>query len=110
MLHNAVRDSVQNREDHVYDNQYNIIEPATTDADTASMKQTQGDLRIMRNALSSALGHHKYSGRSEAFGDMIRRADPTGAKQRSGLRPDQVSDAYRDAIGDRYGIGDDDDF
>ena len=59
---------------------------------------------MVRNALANALpGHrHDYGGRSSYLSDMLRRADPTGEKQRSGLRPDQISDAYHDAIGRRY--------
>ena len=76
----------------------------TSPEETAQMKEMQGKLKMVRNALASALpGHrHDYSGRSSYFGDMLRAADPTGEKQRSGLRPDQISDAYHDAIGRRY--------
>ena len=68
------------------------------------MKEMQGKLKMVRNALARALPGHKYdySGRSSSFSDMLRAADPTGEKQRSGLRPDQISDAYHDAIGRRY--------
>lgn len=84
---------------------------ATTPEETEYMREVQGKLKMARNALASALGRrHDYSGRSAAFGDMIRAADPTGEKQRSGLRPDQVSDAYHDAIGRRYDDNDDYDF
>ena len=81
----------------------------TSTEETENMREVQGKLKMIRNALASALGHN-YSGRSAAFGDMIRAADPTGEKQRSGLRPDQVSDAYHDAIGRRYDDNDDYDF
>lgn len=76
----------------------------TTPEETAQMREMQGKLKMVRNALASALPGHRYdySGRSSSFGDMLRRADPTGEKQRSGLRPDQISDEYHDAIGRRY--------
>jgi len=104
ILHNAVQKAVTYRDRNLYDDDYNVIEPYTTDEDTAHMRDVQGKLKMVRNALASALpGHrHDYSGRSSYFSDMLRRADPTGEKQRSGLRPDQISDAYHDAIGRRY--------
>jgi hypothetical protein len=76
----------------------------TSPEETAQMREMQGKLKMVRNALASALpGHrHDYSGRSSYFSDMLRAADPTGEKQRSGLRPDQISDEYHDAIGRRY--------
>jgi hypothetical protein len=81
----------------------------TTPEETEYMREVQGKLKMVRNALASALPGHRYdySGRGSSLRDMLRAADPTGEKQRSGLRPDQISDAYHDAIGRRY---DDDDF
>lgn len=78
--------------------------PETSPEETAQMREMQGKLKMVRNALARALPGHKYdySGRSSSFSDMLRRADPTGEKQRSGLRPDQISDDYHDAIGRRY--------
>ena len=76
----------------------------TTPEETAHMRDVQAKLKMARNALARSLPGHKYdySGRSASFGDMLRAADPTGEKQKSGLRPDQVSDEYHDAIGRRY--------
>lgn len=121
ILHNAAQKAVQHQEYRQGD--YGAFSTGdveayeaslgkeTTPEETAYMREVQGKLKMARNALASALGRrHDYSGRSAAFGDMIRAADPTGEKQRSGLRPDQVSDAYHDAIGNRYDDNDDYDF
>jgi hypothetical protein len=121
ILHNAVQKAVQHQEYRQGDfgafrrgdvDAYKASKgKKTTQEETAYMREVQGKLKMARNALASALGlRHKYSGRSEAFGDMIRAEDPTGEKQRSGLRPDQVSDAYHDAIGRRHDDNDDYDF
>ena len=102
MLHNAVQKAGVHDEGRWSDDGSKWLTP---DKDPVYQQNLvdQGELKIMRNALAYALGHtHSYSGRSSSFGDMIRVADPTGEKQRSGLRPDQVSDDYHDAIGRRY--------
>ena len=118
ILHNAAQKAVQHQEYRQGDfgafstgdvDAYEAsLGKATTPEETAYMREVQGKLKMARNALASALGlRHKYSGRSAGFGDMIRAEDPTGEKQRSGLRPDQVSDAYHDTIGRRHDDNDD---
>ena len=107
ILHNAVQKAVRHAEDYVDRSDshvYGVYVPGTTPEETEQMREVQGMLKMARNALASALpGHkHDYSGRGSALRDMLRAADPTGEKQRSGLRPDQVSDAYHSAIGRRY--------
>ena len=114
ILHNAAQKAVQHQEyrqgDHAAFSTGDVeayeasLGKETTPEETTYMRDVQGKLKMVRNALANALGHrHYYSGRSSAFGDMIRAADPTGEKQRSGLRPDEISDQYHDAIGRRYG-------
>lgn len=107
ILHNAAQKAVSHAEDYVDRTDshiYGVYVPGTTPEETEQMREVQGKLKMVRNALASALpGHsHDYSGRSSQLSDMLRRADPTGEKQKSGLRPDQISDAYHDAIGRRY--------
>ena len=114
ILHNAVQQAVkhsthrQGSQELMFSGDYDAYQASlgheTTPEETEYMRDVQGKLKMVRNALASALpGHsHDYSGRSSYFSDMLRAADPTGEKQRSGLRPDQVSDAYHDAIGRRY--------
>jgi hypothetical protein len=114
ILHNAAQKAVQHQEYRQGDfgafstgdvEAYEAsLGKETTPEETTYMREVQGKLKMARNAMAHALGHrHDYSGRSAAFGDMIRAADPTGEKQRSGLRPDEISDQYHDAIGKRYG-------
>jgi len=110
ILHNAAQKAVQHAQSHrdYSESRYGTFVPGTSAEDTEYMRDVQGKLKMARNALASALGlRHKYSGRSAGFGDMIRAADPTGEKQRSGLRPDQVSDIYHDTIGRRHDDNDD---
>ena len=107
ILHNAVQQAVSHHSgNRKFDHEqgYVVGTPSTSPEETAQMREMQGKLKMVRNALASALpGHrHDYSGRSSYFSDMLRKADPTGEKQRSGLRPDQISDDYHDAIGRRY--------
>ena len=106
ILHNAVQKAVQHAEPHTdySESHWGEFVPGTSAEDTEYMRDVQGKLKMVRNALASSLpGHrHDYTGRGAALRDMLRRADPTGEKQRSGLRPDQISDAYHDAIGRRY--------
>jgi hypothetical protein len=106
ILHNAVQKAVRHAEDYTdySESHFGTYVPGTSAEDTEYMRDVQGKLKMARNALASALpGHrHDYSGRGSALRDMLRAADPTGEKQRSGLRPDQVSDAYHSAIGRRY--------
>lgn len=113
ILHNAVQQAVKHQEYRQGSRELFMsgdveayqasLGKETTPEETEYMREVQGKLKMARNALASALGRrHDYSGRSAAFGDMIRAADPTGEKQRSGLRPDQISDEYHDAIGRRY--------
>ena len=121
ILHNAAQKAVQHRTLrrgdrnmlHAGDVEGFIASRGTETSaeETEQMREVQGKLKMARNALADALGlSHNYGGRSSHFSDMLRAADPTGEKQRSGLRPDQISDAYHDAIGRRYDDKDDYDF
>lgn len=107
ILHNASQKAVTHHSgNQKFDHEKMSVvgTPETTPEEMAQMKEMQGKLKMVRNALASALPGHRYDyrGRSSSFGDMLRRADPTGEKQKSGLRPDQISDEYHDAIGRRY--------
>jgi len=58
----------------------------TSPEETEFMRQEQGDLKMVRNALANLLGlDWKYSGggRREALAQRMRELDPTGARQRS---------------------------
>ena len=92
ILHNAVQQAVKHREDNRYDDDYNIIEPFTTEEDTAYMREVQGKLKLVRNALANSLGlRHRYTGGAgnrAAMSARMRELDPTGVKQRSsGFQP-----------------------
>lgn len=107
ILHNASQKAVTHhsgnrRFDHT--KMQVVGTPETSPEETEQMRDVQAKLKMARNALANALPGHKYDyrGRSSSFGDMLRAADPTGEKQKSGLRPDQISDEYHDAIGRRY--------
>ena len=114
ILHNAVQKAVQHsthRDGDFHAFSTGDVEAyqaslghETTPEETEQMREIQGMLKMARNALASMLpGHrHDYSGRGSALRDMLRKADPTGSLQKSGLRPDQISDTYHDAIGRRY--------
>ena len=40
-----------------------------------------------------------YGGSSGGWmSDLLRQADPTGAKQRAGMRPDEISDTYKQSL------------
>lgn len=57
----------------------------TTPEETEFMRQEQGDLKMVRNALANLLGMRwKYSGggRREALAQRMRELDPTGARQK----------------------------
>ena len=87
IVHNATQQAVKNRENHLYDDEYNIIEPFTTDEETEYMRQEQGDLRMVRNALANLLGMSwKYSGggRREDLSQRMRELDPHGKRQKFG--------------------------
>lgn len=64
---------------------------ATTPEETEYMRQEQGDLKMVRNALANLLGMDwKYSGGRgrEDLAQRMRELDPTGAKQKFGrFRP-----------------------
>ena len=108
IISNRVRDAVKH--DHgtemfVYDDTGTYVQnpdyrPETTPEQTAQMRDAQADLKLVKRALMSAMGER--SGNSAHFGDMLRAADPTGEKQRSGLRPDQISPEYDRATGRRW--------
>ncbi len=101
IVHNAAAKAVQNRAEPKYDDDYNLIEPETSPEETAVMKDDQTMLKLARNALAKAMGHkYRYGGRSSSIGDMMRDADPTGAKQRAGMQPRDISQKYADTLTD----------
>lgn len=58
----------------------------TSPEETEFMRQEQGDLKMVRNALADLLGlDYLYSGgtRREALAQRMRELDPTGSRQRS---------------------------
>ena len=61
----------------------------TSPEETAQMKEMQGKLKMVRNALANALPGHKHdysggSGNRAAMSARMRELDPTGSRQRYG--------------------------
>tara|TARA_Y100000592_G_scaffold92229_1_gene153634 strand:- start:547 stop:1098 length:552 start_codon:yes stop_codon:yes gene_type:complete len=100
MVSNAVRDVVKHRADPVYDDDYNIIAPATTPEETKVMKDQQKELKRARNLLARAMGYKHMYRRDSSRSDAMRDADPTGAKQRAGMQPRDISKKYADTLSD----------
>lgn len=95
IVHNATQQAVKNQEYRTGD--YGMLHRGdtegfiaskgkeTTPEETEFMRQEQGDLKMVRNALANLLGMDwKYSGRGrrEDLARRMRELDPTGARQR----------------------------
>ena len=101
IVHNATQQAVKNQEYRTGD--YGMLHRGdtegfiaskgkeTTPEETEFMRQEQGDLKMVRNALANLLGKDwEYSGRGrrEDLAQRMRELDPTGAKQKFGrFRP-----------------------
>ncbi len=99
ILHNAVQQAVKHREDNLYDSDYNIIEPFTTDQETESMRDVQSQLKMVRNALANALPGHRFdysggAGNREAISSKMRQLAQSGHLQ-PGMQPSDVPELRR---------------
>lgn len=84
-----------------YDKQKNVL-PPTTDAEFEEMKKERNKLydlrrKLARNSIQRS-GVNPMSGGNQYFSTWLRQADPTGELQRSGKRPDEISDVYRASL------------